>query len=66
MNQPASIIRPFNNKTFYGGEFVSLTPLNSTWRTRLSLSFWVITFDLSDIGGHTCSYATASIAMRII
>jgi len=27
---------------------------------------WVVTFDLSDVGGPTSSYATASIALRII
>ena len=37
-----------------------------TWRTRLSLFLWVITFDLSLTGGPTSSYATAIIALRII
>jgi hypothetical protein len=27
---------------------------------------WVVTFDLSDMGGPTSSYATASIVLRII
>jgi len=27
---------------------------------------WVVTFDLSSREGHTCSYAMASIALRII
>jgi hypothetical protein len=37
-----------------------------TWRTRLSLFVWVITFDLSDMGDPASSYATAGIALRVI
>ena len=37
-----------------------------TWRTRLSHFIWVITFDLSSMGGPTRSYATTSIALRIL
>ena len=37
-----------------------------TWRTRISLFVWVITFDLSGMGGPTSSYTTVSIALRII
>ena len=37
-----------------------------TWRTRVSLLVWVITFDLSGKGDPTSSYATAGIALRII
>jgi hypothetical protein len=37
-----------------------------TWRTRVSLFVWIITFDLSSMGDPTSSYATAGIALRII
>jgi hypothetical protein len=33
---------------------------------RVSIFVWVITFDLSGMGGPTSSYSTASIALRII
>jgi hypothetical protein len=32
----------------------------------VSLFVWIITFDLSGMGGPTSSYATAGIALRII
>jgi hypothetical protein len=37
-----------------------------TWRTRVSLFVWVITFDMSGMGDPASSYATAGIALRII
>jgi hypothetical protein len=37
-----------------------------TWKTRISLFVWVITFDLSDRGDPTSSYATTTMALRII
>jgi hypothetical protein len=37
-----------------------------TWRTRIYLFVWFITFDLSDRGDPTSSYATTSVALRII
>jgi hypothetical protein len=37
-----------------------------TWRARVSLFVWIITFDLSGMGNPTSSYATASIGLRII
>jgi hypothetical protein len=37
-----------------------------TWRIRTSLLVWAVTFDLSGMGGPASSYATASIAFRII
>jgi hypothetical protein len=37
----------------------------SNWRTRLSLSVGVITFDLSDIGSPTSSYGTFDIVLMI-
>jgi hypothetical protein len=36
-----------------------------TWRTRVYLFAWVITFDLSGMGSPTISYATVSVALRI-
>jgi len=36
--------------------------LPPTWRTRVSLFFWAITFDLSGMGGPTSSFATANIS----
>jgi hypothetical protein len=36
------------------------------WRARVSLFVWIITFDLSGMGGPTSSYATAGIALRIM
>jgi hypothetical protein len=36
------------------------------WRTRIFLFVWVIIFDLSVMGDPTTSYATISIALRII
>jgi hypothetical protein len=37
-----------------------------TWRARVSLFVWIITFDLSGMGDPTSSYATTGIAFRII
>jgi hypothetical protein len=36
-----------------------------TWRTRVSLSVWIIPFDLSGLGDPTSSYATAGVALRV-
>ena len=36
------------------------------WRTRISLLFWVITFDLSGMGAPASSYATAVLPFRIL
>ena len=40
---------------FLQGEVVSLMPNPPTWRARVSLFVWVITLDLSGIGGPTSS-----------
>ena len=37
-----------------------------TWRTRVSLFVWVITFDLSGLGDLASRYTTAGLALRII
>jgi hypothetical protein len=36
-----------------------------TWRTRVSLSVWLLPLDLSGMGDPTSSYATAGIALRV-
>jgi hypothetical protein len=40
---------------FYGDAVVNPMPQPPTWRTRVSLFVWVITFDLSSMGGPTSS-----------
>jgi hypothetical protein len=37
-----------------------------TWRTRVSLFVWIITFDLSGLGDPASSCVTAGLALRII
>jgi hypothetical protein len=37
-----------------------------TWRTRVPLLVWPLPFDLSVTGDPTSSYATGSIALRVI
>jgi hypothetical protein len=39
---------------------------HSTWRSKVFLFVWVITFDLSGIWGPTSSYATASIVFQTV
>jgi hypothetical protein len=41
-------------------------PQPPTWRTRVSLSVWNLTLDLSGLGDPASSYATAGIALEII
>ena len=60
-----SNFRSFSRNAFYGVRF-QLHVQPPTWRTRLSLFVWAITFDLSGIGGPTNSDASASIARRVI
>ena len=63
---PVSNFRSFStNMCFMGGGCEPQTQ-PPTWRNRVSLFVWVITFDLYSTGGITSSYATASIALRII
>jgi hypothetical protein len=40
---------------FYEPEVVSLMPQPPTMKTRVSLFVWVMTFDLSSVGGTTSS-----------
>jgi hypothetical protein len=37
-----------------------------TWRTRVPLLFWSLSFDLSAKGDPTSSYATGGIALQVI
>jgi hypothetical protein len=52
--------------TFSWDGVVSPTPNPLLRRTGVSLLVWVITFDLSGMGGPTSSNATAGIALRMI
>ena len=54
------------NKTHFYGIGLKPNAQTPTWRTRVPLLVWVIAFDLSGMEGPTNSYATASIAFRII
>jgi len=53
----------FGNSTFYR---VRLAPRPIPNLEGQGILLWVITFDLSGMGGPASSYATASIALRII
>jgi len=50
----------------YGVRLSAPRPNSPTWRAGVSLFIWAITFDLPVTGDPTRSYATASIAVRII
>jgi len=56
-SQLLCILRPlsFRNRCFLQGQFVSLLPNTPTWRTRVPLLVWAITFDLSCKGDPTSS-----------
>jgi hypothetical protein len=58
----------FETVLFYGltSDRRPTPPPLPTWRASVSLFVWVITFNVSGVGGPTSSYATASIALRII
>ena len=49
---------------FYRVQSLAARP-TPTWRVRVSLFVWVLSFDLSGKGGPTSSYATAGIALRV-
>jgi hypothetical protein len=55
----------FTNNTFLQGKVVGPCPIPKL-EARVSHFVWVITFHLSGMGDSTSSYATASIAFRII
>jgi hypothetical protein len=50
--------------SFYGVRLLASRP-TPTWRTRVSLSVWLLPLDLSGMGDPATSYATASIALRV-
>jgi hypothetical protein len=55
---PVSNFRSFSTELFLWGGVVIPMPNPTTWRTRVFLFVWVITFDLSGMGGPTSSYAS--------
>ena len=63
---PVSNFRSFSTNICFMGWGCESHAQPPTWRNRLSLFVWVITFDLYGTGGLTSSYATAIIALRII
>jgi hypothetical protein len=58
-------LRGFHNVTFFTGWGHQPHAQPPTWRTRVSLFIWVISFDLSGISAPASSYATAGLALRI-
>jgi hypothetical protein len=63
---PVSDFRSFSTNIFFTGWGFQPHAQPPTWRTRVSLFVWVITFDLSGKWYHTNSVTTASTAIRII
>ena len=59
-------LEPSQQCRFLQCAVASRTPNPLLRRTGVSVLVWVITFDLSGMGGPTGSYATAGIALRII
>jgi hypothetical protein len=59
-------LEPSQHCKFFQGAVAGRTPNPLPRRTGVSLLVWAITFDLSGMGGPNSSYATASIALRII
>jgi hypothetical protein len=53
------------HKCFYQVR-LSVSSHPSTWRSGAYLTAWVITFDLSGMGGPASSYATAGLVFRIL
>ena len=61
-----SILAVFDTYKFGGWDFQPHNTQPPTWRTRVSLFVWVITFDLSGTWCRINSFTTASTALRII
>jgi hypothetical protein len=61
-----SLLCRFRNSLFFMGWGCQPHAQPPTWRSRVSLFVWVITFDLCGMGDPISSYATASKALRII
>jgi len=64
LNPSEASLRFPERKFFSGvGSYPHAQP--PTWRTRVSLFVWVITFDLSGLDDPASSYATSGLALRI-
>jgi hypothetical protein len=64
--RPAAIIKSLSTtKAFYGVGLLTLCPTRNM-EDQGSHYVWIITFDLSDMGDTTSSYATSGIVLRII
>jgi hypothetical protein len=63
---PSEASLRFSQHTFFYGMGLQPHAQPPTWRTRLSLFVWVITFDLSGMGGPTSSFATAGLTLGIL
>ena len=57
---------PSQQCSFLQCAVASRMPNPLLWSTGVSLLVWVITFELSGMGGLTSSYTAAGIALRII
>jgi hypothetical protein len=60
------VIRSFSAEFFLYGVGCQNHAHPLSWRTRVSLFVWVITFDLSGMGGAARSYTSTSVALRVI
>ena len=63
---PVSNLRSFSTNISFTGWHYQPHAQPPSWRTRVSLLVWIITFDLSGVWYHTSGITTASIALRII
>lgn len=63
---PVFNFRSYSTKHIFYGVGCQPHTQSATWRTRASLFFWAITFDLALMGDFASSYVTTSIAFRII
>ena len=65
LNPSEASLKFLERKFFSGvGSYPHAQP--PSWRARMSLFVWVITFDLSGLRDPASSYVTASLALRII
>jgi hypothetical protein len=63
---PVSNFRNFSTEHIFHGVGVFPHVQPRTWRARVSLFVWVITFDVSGVEGLISRYASASVALGII
>jgi hypothetical protein len=66
LSVPSEASLRFSQRVFFMGWGCQPHAQPPTWRTRVSLLVWAITFDLSGKGNPTSRYATAGTAFRII